>query len=77
MATVSFTIPEEVKEAFDKAFADDDKDAIIADLMRRAVRDHHLHKRRETLFRQLTNDRALRPTLSTAELQKIRSAGRP
>jgi hypothetical protein len=77
MATISFTVPDDVKEAFDKTLADHDKDAIIADLMRRAVRDHQLQKRREYLFRQLTSDRSRRPTLSTAELQKVRGAGRP
>jgi hypothetical protein len=77
MATVNFSVPDDVKETFDKTFGDQNKSAIIADLMRRAVRDHHLQKRRESLFRQLTAARSRRPTLTTAELQKARTAGRP
>ena len=76
MVTIRFTIPDEVQAAFEKAFADHHKDAIIAELMR-AVRDHHLQNRRESLFRQLTAARYRRPTLTTAELQKNRNAGRP
>jgi metal-responsive CopG/Arc/MetJ family transcriptional regulator len=77
MATVNFSVPDDVKEAFDKTFGGQNKSAIIADLMRRAVRDHHLQKRRENLFRQLTAARSRRPTLTAAELQKARTAGRP
>ena len=77
MATVNFSVPDDVKETIDKTFGDQNKSAIIADLMRRAVRDHQLQKRRENLFRQLTVARSRRPTLTTAELQKARTAGRP
>ena len=34
MATVNFSVPEEVKIEFDKAFGDQNKSFIIADLMR-------------------------------------------
>jgi hypothetical protein len=50
MATVNFSVPDEVKETFDKTFGDQNKSAIIADLMRRAVREHQLQIRREQLY---------------------------
>jgi hypothetical protein len=77
MATISFIIPDKVQSAFEKAFVDHDKDAIIAELMRRAVREHYLQKSRDNLFRQVTSARSRRPTLTTAELHKARNAGRP
>ena len=38
MATVNFSVPDDVKVAFDKAFVGQNKSAIIADLMRGAAR---------------------------------------
>ena len=35
MATVNFSVPDEVKAEFDKAFGDQNKSSIIAELMRR------------------------------------------
>jgi hypothetical protein len=43
MTIMTIRIPDDVKEAFDKAFEGEDKDAIIADLIRKA-----LHMRTET-----------------------------
>jgi hypothetical protein len=77
MATVNFSVPDDVKEIFDKTFGDQNKSAIIADLMRRAVSDHELQKRREQLLRQLSSARARRPTMSDNKLTKARAAGRP
>ncbi len=37
MTIMTIRIPDDVKEAFDKAFEGRDKDAIIADLIRRAA----------------------------------------
>lgn len=39
MTIMTICIPDDVKAAFDKAFADEDKDAIIADLIRKALQD--------------------------------------
>ena len=39
MTIMTIRIPDDVKEAFDKAFEGKDKDAIIADLIRRAAAD--------------------------------------
>ena len=76
MATVNFSVPDEVKTEFDKAFGDQNKSSIIADLMRRAVREHKLQLRRERLFRQFRVARSGRPTFSGEEVRKARSAAR-
>lgn len=77
MATVNFSVPDEVKEAFDKAFGDQNKSSIIAGLMRRAVRERQLKLRRERLFRQLGAMRASRPLFTAEQIQNTRSADRP
>ena len=76
MATVNFSVPDEVKVAFDRAFGDQNKSAIIADLMRKAVADANRRKQREEIFRKLTQRRAQRPSVSNEEARAARIAGR-
>jgi hypothetical protein len=77
MATVNFSVPAEVKAAFDKAFGNENKSSIIAELMRRAVRERQLQRRRERLFRELCSARESRPSFTSEEVRKARAAGRP
>ena len=77
MATVNFSVPDEVKAAFDKAFGGQNKSSIVAELMRRAVRERHLQIRRERLFRQLSSARANRPSVASEEIRRTRAADRP
>jgi hypothetical protein len=75
MATVNFSVPDDVKKAFDKAFKDQNKSAVIAALMRRAVTEQT--KQRAALFRRLTDDRRRRPRIGDAGTRRARAAGRP
>jgi hypothetical protein len=77
MATVNFSVPDEVKEAFDKTFGDRNKSAVIAELMRRAVREEALNKRRERLFRQLTGAKSRRKLSSAGGIREARDSNRP
>lgn len=77
MATVNFSVPDEVKAEFDKAFGDQNKSSIIAELMRRAVRERQLQIRRERLFRQFSSARVSRPSFTSEEVRRTRSAERP
>lgn len=77
MATVNFSVPDEVKAAFDKAFGDKNKSSIIAELMRRAVRERQLQLRRERLFRQLSSARVSRGSITSEEVRRARAAERP
>jgi hypothetical protein len=76
MATVNFSVPDEVKAEFDAAFGDQNKSSIIAELMRRAVRERQLKIRRERLFRQLSGARGSRPSFTSAEVRRARAAER-
>ena len=76
MATVNFSVPDDVKAAFDKTFGGQNKSAVIADLMRQAVADAKLRKRRVDIFRTLTQRRSQRPSLSDPQIRAARTAGR-
>jgi hypothetical protein len=77
MATVNFSVPDDVKKAFDETFKDQNKSALIAEMMRRAVTEAERAKRRAVLFRRLTRDRSRRPTIGDEAVRRARGAGRP
>lgn len=77
MATVNFSVPDDVKAEFDKFFGDQNKSAIIADLMRNAVAEARRRKQRQSIFRKLTQRRAERPPLTDQQIRASRAAGRP
>jgi hypothetical protein len=76
MATVIFSVPDEVKEAFDAAFAGRNKSAVIAQLMSRAIEERARQVRRADLYRKLTARRAKRPTVSRAKVSTARTSDR-
>jgi hypothetical protein len=76
MAFVNFSVPDEVKAAFDRAFRGRNKSAVIAELMNRAVAEQEREQRRLALFRKLTERRASRPLTSAIKLRKARERGR-
>lgn len=77
MATVSFSVPEEVKAAFNRTFRGRNKSAVIADLMREAVaRVSRRQESRAAIERILTRRRTA-PVLSSDEIRTMRDAERP
>ena len=76
MATVNFSVPDDVKRAFDRTFRKGNKSAVIADLMRRAVAEAQRERRRIELFEALTDRRQLRPEVSNREMRRMRVASR-
>ena len=77
MATVNFSVPDEVKDRFNRAFAGQNKSQIIAGLMMRAVEEQALKKRRARAIDALLRRRAGRPSASSEQIRKARSEGRP
>ena len=77
MATVNFSVPEDVKNAFNETFKNRNKSAVIADLMREAVqRERDSHESRLAIRRILGRRRAA-PVVSDDEIRRLRSEGRP
>jgi hypothetical protein len=77
MATVNFSVPDDVKLAFDKMFGGQNKSAVLADLMRKAVAEERRRKDRKRIFRALTEGRIRRPRLSDKAIRTSRETGRP
>ena len=77
MATVNFSVPDEVKEAFNRTFAGRNKSAIIARLMREAVDAAERREIAREAFRQLTSGREDRKTLTDQQIREARERDRP
>ncbi len=76
MATVNFSVPEDVKNAFNETFRNRNKSAVIAALMREAVeRDREDRESRRAVRRILSRRRAA-PVVSDDEIRWSRSEGR-
>lgn len=77
MATVNFSVPDDVKEAFNKAYAQENKSAVIADLMREAVARKNQVKVRRGALRRIAARRNARAAVSERTLRSARENGRP
>jgi hypothetical protein len=76
VATMNFSIPDDVKEAFNREFAGQNKSAVISRLMRKAVAEEERRRRRQEAIRLLRQRRSLRPAVSDDEIRRAREAGR-
>jgi hypothetical protein len=72
MATVNYSVPDEIKEVFNATFAGRNKSAIIAELMQRAVEEEQIKQRRAQAIERLNSRRALRPKITEEEIQDAR-----
>lgn len=77
MATVNYSVPNELKERFNATFAGQNKSRIIARLMAQAVEEESRHVRREEAMDRLEARRASRSAVTRGEIDAARSAGRP
>ena len=77
MATVNFSVPEDVKRAFDETFAGRNKSAILTGLMREAVADARRQRRRAEAARAILEERDASSPVSSTRLDEVRRAGRP
>jgi hypothetical protein len=77
MSTVNFSVPEDIKQAFDAAFAGRNKSAVIAALMREAVEREARERASRMAIERILERRAAAPVRSDAQLRKARRQGRP
>jgi hypothetical protein len=76
MATVNFSVPPDVKEAFDRAFAGQNKSAVLSDLMRQAVEERRRRRRRARAIEKLLKLRRRTRPVSTRAVSAARREGR-
>jgi hypothetical protein len=77
MATVNFSVPDEIKEAFQEAFANENKSAVIARLMQQAVEEKQRSQRRAAAIEALLALRRRQRPVRDAEVRRARQEGRP
>ncbi len=77
MATVNFSVPDEVKEKFNRAFAHENKSSIIARLMMQAVEERRVQRERSRAVDILLKLRRASKPITTKQFNEARRAGRP
>ena len=77
MATVNFSVPEEVKQAFNETFKDQNKSAVIAELMREAVDRARRRERQSEAIARILALRAQTEPVSPEAIRAAREEGRP
>jgi hypothetical protein len=77
MATVNFSIPEEIRSRFNRAFEGRNKSQIVAELLLRAVEEEAVNRKRMAAIDALLRRRTQRVSATQAEVSKARRAGRP
>lgn len=77
MATMNFSVPEDVKKQFDKAFAGKNKSAVLTQLMQQAIEEQQRLGRRKRAIDQLLALRAHAPRVTDKDIRLARTQGRP
>ena len=77
MATVNFSVPDDVREAFNETFKDRNKSAIIAELMREAVQQARRREQSHEAIQRILERRRGRLALSDDDVRSARRVGRP
>ncbi len=72
MATVNFSVPDDVKEAFNIAYQGQNKSAVIAELMREAIERAERKQRRHDAVANILARRATTEPVTEAELRIAR-----
>ena len=77
MATMNFSVPEDVKKQFDRAFAGKNKSAVLTQLMQQAIEEQKREKRRKRAIDQLLALREQAPRVTGEDIRMARTQGRP
>lgn len=77
MGTVNFSVPDDLKEAFNAAFEGQNKSAIVAELMREAIDRADRRRRSQAAIDRILKARSKAPFLSDKEIRAARVKGRP
>ncbi|HEY1245531.1 MAG TPA: hypothetical protein VGF29_11960 [Hyphomicrobiaceae bacterium] len=72
MATMNFSIPDDVKAAFNKAFEGENKSAVVAALMRRAVEERERRRRSGNFVERMRRIRASGREVTEEEIRRAR-----
>jgi len=77
MATVNFSVPEDVKAAFNETFNHQNKSAVITELMREAIEQARSRQRSQNAISNILSRRDEAPVLTEAAFRHVREDNRP
>lgn len=76
MSTVNFSVPEDIKNAFNTVFEGQNKSAVIAELMREAVERAQSQQRSKEAYQRILLRRQHAPSITQEQLRAAREEGR-
>jgi len=76
-STLNFSVPEEIKRAFNEAFAGENKSAVIARLMKQAIEERRQKQQRAAAIDALLEQRRTQRPIGAAKVAAARREGRP
>ena len=76
MGTANFSVPDDVKEAFDKVFEGRNKSAVVTELMREAVDREERRQRGRAAVERILETRSKAPVRTEKALRAAREKGR-
>ncbi len=77
MSTVNFSVPEDIKNAFNITFEGQNKSAVIAELMREAIEREQRRKQHCSAVNRILANRLNAPRFSDIAIRTAREEGRP
>jgi metal-responsive CopG/Arc/MetJ family transcriptional regulator len=77
MATVNFSVPQELKDAFNETFDGQNKSAVIAALMREAIEREQRRLTSVAAIDRILARQARAPRIASVRLAASRRKGRP
>ena len=77
MATMNFSIPDEIKEAFNKTFANANKSAVVAKLLMDAVLEAKRRQESVDAIGSIKSRWKERPVVLEEKIREMREEGRP
>jgi len=72
MATVNFSVPEEIKQTFNLAFAKENKSAILSGLMKQAIEEKKAKQRRSQAVDAILNFRSQQSCVTIDKISRAR-----
>jgi hypothetical protein len=77
MATMNFSIPDDIKESFNQTFARQNKSAIVTRLLQEAVARAHRKQQSEAVIDRIVARLDQRTATTERKIRKAREEGRP
>lgn len=76
MATVNYSVPDEIKKKFNEVFAHENKSHLIAELMKQAIMEREHQLQRSLAIDALLKLRAKQKPINKKKFTKARQTGR-